>query len=263
MLKFCSLYSGSSGNCLFVESASTKLLIDVGVSAKKIVNALNSINVNIEDIDAILITHEHTDHVLSLSTISKKYNIPVYANLNTWSKLESHKQKISDKNIKYFTVEKEFNIKDIKIFPFSIPHDAIDPCGFNLFNGNSKISIATDLGHINPYIFSQLENSSFVMLESNYEPDILKMCSYPYNLKNRISGPNGHLSNNTAGKLVCKLVDSGLKCVMLGHLSKESNFPELAYNSVLNELKENNFSCDVIDLNVASRFEPSKIIDVS
>lgn len=263
MLKFCSLYSGSSGNSLFVESDSTKILIDVGVSAKKIVNGLDSIGVNIQDIDAILVTHEHVDHVMSLGTISKNYNIPVYANLNTWSKLSKYKDKICDKNIRYFNIEEEFYINDIRVFPFSIPHDAIDPCGFNLFNGDNKISIATDLGHINPYIFSCLENSSFIMLESNYEPEILKMCSYPFDLKTRIAGPNGHLSNNTAGKLVSKLVNSGLKSVMLGHLSKESNFPELAYNSVLDELRENNFSADIIDLNVASRFEPSKIINVS
>jgi len=263
MLKFCSLYSGSSGNSLFVETASTKLLIDVGVSVKKIVNALNSINVNIEDIDAILITHEHVDHVMSLGSISKKYNIPVYANLNTWSKLSKHKDKINDKNVKFFNVSQDFFIKDIKIFPFNVPHDAIDPCGFNLFNGDSKISIATDLGHVSPYIFSCLENSSFIMLESNYEPEILKMCSYPYNLKRRIAGPNGHLANSTAGQIVSKLINTGLKSVMLGHLSKESNFPELAYDSVLNELKINNFSTDIIDLNVASRFEPSKIINVS
>ena len=189
MLKFCSLYSGSSGNCLFIESEHSKILVDAGRSAKKISEALSQINVSLEQIDAILISHEHIDHIRGLNVIMKKYNIPIYSNLKTWSKLPQ--DSIKSSNIQMlFDNEKAFKINDLEILPFSIPHDAIDPCGFNIYNNNTKISIATDLGYIDERILKHLETSSFVMLESNYDPEILKCCSYPYNLKQRILGPS-------------------------------------------------------------------------
>lgn len=263
MLKFCSLYSSSSGNCLLVKSDCTNILIDAGVSLKKIEVALESISVDITKISAILITHEHSDHIKSVGNLSKKYNIPVYSNKETWSVLTDEKEKISLDNQKVFKLSQEFSIGDLKIFPFSIPHDAINPCGFNIFNDRQKISIATDLGHIDNNLLAYLKNSSFIMLESNYDSEVLKCCSYPYMLKSRIASPTGHLSNSTAGKVISNLVNFGLKSVMLGHLSKESNFPELAYQSVINELHSNNLSDACIDLSVASRLEPSKIIEVS
>jgi len=262
MLKFCSLYSGSTGNSLFLESENTKLLVDAGVSAKKIVNALTSIDINIEDIDAILVTHEHSDHVKSLGTISNKFNIPVFANIKTWNAMPEQKNKISSQNQFHFNNQEIFEIKDLKIYPFNIPHDAANPCGFNIYNKNSKLSIATDLGHMTTQILNNLEGSSFIMLESNYEPEVLKCCSYPYYLKTRIAGPNGHLSNNLAGKTIASLINSGLKEVILGHLSKESNFPELAHKTVLSELNEYNYSEDHIKIQVASRLEPSNFVEV-
>jgi len=190
MFNFCSLYSGSTGNCLFVESDKTKILIDVGVSAKKIVDALTSINISIENIDAILISHEHIDHTKSLHTIANKYLIPVYANIETWKAMPESCNKISLSLKNYFNVSEKLYINDLEIFPFSIPHDAANPCGFNIYNSNKKISIATDLGHMNKSILSHLKNSSFIMLESNYEPSVLQYSSYPYLLKKRIDGPN-------------------------------------------------------------------------
>lgn len=262
MLKFCSLYSGSTGNSLYLESKNTRLLIDAGVSAKKIVNALTSLDVDIQDIDAILVTHEHTDHVKSLGTISNKFHIPVFANHKTWDAMPDQKSKVSSKNQFYFNNQEAFEIKDIKIYPFNIPHDASNPCGFNIYNESSKLSIATDLGHMTNQILGNLEGSSFIMLESNYEPEVLKCCSYPYYLKTRIAGPNGHLSNNLAGKTIATLINSGLKEVILGHLSKESNFPELAHKTVLSELQEYNYTEDQIKIQVASRIEPTSFVEV-
>ena len=190
MLNFCSLFSGSDGNCLFVQSSNTNILVDAGVSGKKIEQALNSINIPIESIDGILVTHEHIDHIRSLGTISKKFNIPVYANTKTWSAMPEQKKKILESNQKIFSAENEFEIGNFKIFPFSIPHDAIDPCGFNISCEGKKISIATDLGHISPRILELLKNSSFILLESNYDKEVLRCCSYPYSLKKRIDGPN-------------------------------------------------------------------------
>ena len=260
MLKFCSLYSGSSGNCLFVSSGATKILIDCGVSGKKVNEGLASIDSSIEDIDAILVTHEHSDHVQGLGLISKKYNIPVYANIETWNAMGSQKEKIAEENINVFENEKDFIFKDLTIHPFSTPHDAANPCGFNIHNGKKKISIATDLGHMDDRILNELDKSSFILLEANYDPEILKMSRYPYMLKQRIAGPNGHLSNQVAGKSAAKLMHKELKEVMLGHLSKENNFPELAYQTVLEELMGENVDVNTIKLNVASRTNPSKLI---
>ena len=167
MLKFCSLYSGSSGNSFFIQSNKSKILVDAGVSCKKIVDALASINVDIENIDAIFVTHEHIDHTQSIGTISKKYNIPVYANRKTWKAMPTQLEKMSENNIYYFRNNEEFKFKDLKIFPFSIPHDAANPCGFNISNEETKISIATDIGHMDENILENLKHSKFVILESN------------------------------------------------------------------------------------------------
>ena len=257
MFNFCSLYSGSSGNCLFLQTSNTKILIDAGESAKKISSALSSIEINPTDIDAILVTHEHSDHVKGLGTFSKKYDIPVYANTKTWDAMEEQASKINEKNQKHFTIEENFEIGDLKIHPFKIPHDAANPCGFNIIHNNKKISIATDIGHMTSNIAHKLEDSSFVLLEANYDPNILKCSPYPYLLKQRIAGPNGHLANIDAGKTISFLLNSGLEAVMLGHLSKENNFPELAYKTVVDELISNNYNENALSISVAKRSDLS------
>ena len=165
MFNFCSLYSGSSGNSLFVQTDNTKILVDAGESAKKIETALNSIDVNINDIDAVIVTHEHSDHIKGLSTISKKFDIPIYANKETWDAMPQVAEKTKNQNL--FNVNKKFEIGDLKIVPFSIPHDAANPCGFNIFYNNQKISIATDIGQMQNGVLKNLEDSIFIMIESN------------------------------------------------------------------------------------------------
>ena len=260
MLNFCSLYSGSSGNSLFVESENTKLLVDAGVSSKKIETALTNLDIEPSSINGILITHEHSDHVQGLGTLAKKFNLPVFVNQKTLDAMPKQKEKILEKNIKIFTIEEKFEIGDLKVKPFSIPHDAANPCGFNIFKDNKKISIATDIGHMTNDILKNLEDSIFIMLESNYDPEVLKFSRYPYILKSRIAGPTGHLPNETAGKTISHLLNSGLQQAMLGHLSKESNFPELAYKTVLDELISSNYNENSLKLSVASRDTPGNII---
>lgn len=260
MFNFCSLYSGSSGNSLLVQSEHTKILIDAGVSSKKIETALTNLNIDPASINGILITHEHSDHVQGLGTFAKKFNLPVYVNQKTLDAMPKQKEKISEKNIKKITIEEKFEIGDLLIKSFSIPHDAANPCGFNIFKDNKKISIATDIGHMTNGILKNLEDSIFVLLESNYDPEILKFSRYPYPLKTRIAGPTGHLSNETAGKTISYLLNSGLQQAMLGHLSKESNFPELAYKTVLDEIISNNHNETSLKLSVANRDIPGNII---
>lgn len=264
MLKCCSLYSGSSGNSFFIQSENAKILVDVGVSAKKIETALKEqFDLSLKDINAIFITHEHVDHTKSLFQISCKYNIPVFASQGTWNALEGKgNNKILGENKKIFFKNKSFEFIDLRIFPFPIPHDAADPCGFNIYNGNSKISIATDIGHVNSELFNNLKNSSFVMLEANYEPNILKISSYPYKLKQRISSNDGHLSNIEAGDTIFKLINYGLKDALLIHLSKENNMPEIAYETVIENLKNNKCSLENFNLSVAPRNNPSKIFNI-
>ena len=263
MFNFCSLYSGSSGNSLFVETANTKLLIDAGVSSKKIEKALCDINIEPSSLDGILVTHEHTDHVQGLGTFSKKFNLPVFVNQETLDAMPKQRDKIDSNNIKTFKVFDKFSIKDLEIKPFSIPHDAANPCGFNIWKNDKKISIATDIGHMTNDILKQLEESLFIMLEANYDPEVLRCSSYPFSLKSRIAGPTGHLSNEIAGKTISYLLKSGLKNAMLGHLSKESNFPELAYQTVMDELIGNQiFDKDSIGLKVANRDNPTPLLSL-
>lgn len=262
MLNFCSLYSGSSGNSLFVESENTKILVDAGMSCKKIEEALNSIEVNPSSINAILVTHEHADHIKGLSTISRKFDIPVFATKETFDAMPKQTEKISEKNINFFNPNEKFFIEDLEVLPFSIPHDAANPCGFNIIKDNStQISIATDIGHMTKAIVDKLESSKFILLESNYDTEVLKCCAYPFKLKSRIASENGHLSNTMAGKTITYLTKNGnLKTAMLGHLSKESNFPALAYQTVVDELISNNANNDSLSLSVASRNCPGNLI---
>ena len=248
MIKFCNLFSGSSGNSTYVASENTKLLIDAGVSCSRILKALQELDTNFDEIDAILVTHEHSDHTKGLATIAKKYHVPIYTSPKTWKAMES--LKINETCQLCFTPNEEFEIGDFKIFPFSIPHDAIDPCGFSITNDDKKITIATDIGHLTKDILSCMECSDILLLESNYDTETLKCSSYPYYLKERILGNNGHLSNETASKAIPYLCKTGVNNIILGHLSKENNFPELAYQTALNELNACNLTCH---LSIANR----------
>ena len=202
-----------------------------------------------------MVTHEHSDHIKSLSLLSNKYNIPIYANQKTYNKITSNN---NIKNAQIFNMLENFNIGDLKIFAFNTPHDAISPCGFNISNSYKTISIATDLGNVNESLLEHFKNSSSILLESNYDPDILKYSSYPYQLKQRIVSSNGHLSNSQAGKTLALLSNYKLKNALLIHLSKENNFPELAYKTVQEELA----NCKNILVDVAPRNNPSKLFEV-
>lgn len=250
------------GNCLFVESENTKLLIDAGVSLKKIEAGLEKLNISPTSLDGILVTHEHSDHIQSLGNLSKKFNLPVFANRETFDSMPKQTDKISEENINNFKIKEKFSIKDIEITAFSIPHDAANPCGFNISCNNDKLSIATDIGHITPEIIKFLEGSKFILLESNYDTEVLKYSKYPFILKQRISGPNGHLSNESASKVINYLMHDNLKTAMLGHLSKESNFPELAYQTVVDEIINSGNDVSKISLSVASRDKTGDLIHI-
>ena len=258
MIKFCNLFSGSSGNCTFISSKNTKILVDAGVSCLKISKALAELDVSLDEIDAILITHEHIDHIKGIATIANKYHVPIYASEKTWEMMDS--LKVPDVYQLTFEPNNLFNIGDFSIFPFSIPHDAVDPCGFSLSCENKKVTIATDMGYIDNAILEQMEKSDVLLLESNYDVETLKCSPYPFFLKQRISGKNGHLSNDVASKAICHLCQKGVNNIVLGHLSKENNFPELAYQTVLNELQQRDLSCN---LSVANRDKIDDVLELA
>lgn len=219
-------------------------------------------NISASNLDGVIVTHEHTDHIQSLGNLSKKFNIPVFATSQTFDAMPKQSEKISDNNKKSINIDEKFSIGDIEILPFSIPHDAANPCGYTLFSDNKKISIATDIGHMTNDIVKHIDGSEFILLEANYDPEVLKYTRYPFKLKSRIAGPTGHLSNQDAGQTINYLIKSGLKNAILGHLSKESNFPELAYQTVVDELIASGTNLDNFNLSIASREYPGKLIHI-
>lgn len=220
------------------------------------------LEVSASNLDGIIVTHEHVDHIQSVGNLSKKFNIPVFATSQTFDAMPKQSEKIADSNKKNINIDEKFSVGDIDILPFSIPHDAANPCGYTLFSDNKKISIATDIGHMNNDILKHIDGSEFILLESNYDPEVLKYTKYPFKLKSRIAGPTGHLSNKVAGQTINYLIKSGLKNAILGHLSKESNFPELAYQTVLDELISDGTNLDNFNLSIASRDLPGNLIHI-
>lgn len=236
-LKFCSLFSGSSGNASYIGIEKTHILVDAGFTGKRVEQALKDIDIDPNMLDGILITHEHSDHIQSVGVLSRKYNVPIYANEGTWEAMEDKIGNIAIRNIRLFENDRDFYIKDINIQPYSIPHDAADPVGFCFFHGCNKISIMTDLGHTNNKIIKTVMDSDLVILEANHDVDMLQGGSYPWPLKKRILGLKGHLSNKDAGLALVEMIKGKLTHVLLAHLSKENNIPHLAYKTVIDILE--------------------------
>ena len=260
MITFCSLYSGSSGNAIYLASPHTKILIDCGVSGKKIAASLACVDVDAKDIDAILVTHEHRDHCHAVGIMSRRYDIPIYANRSTWEQMAGNLGCIKEHNRKCIDTDTMFDIQDIAIKPFSVPHDAAEPVGYNFHVKDTKVTLATDIGHVSPKLITYLEGSKLILLESNHDVEMLKSGAYPYYLKQRILSDKGHLSNEAAGELAAHLADKGTSHFLLGHLSKENNFPELAYQTVFNAFtaKKMKVGKDLL-LEVAARESVSKV----
>lgn len=228
--------SGSDGNATYIETESARILVDAGISSTEIAKRLALIGVTPADLDAIVITHEHSDHIKGLDVLSSRYDLPIFADGEVWVGLKDKLKRIKEKNIKTFTGD--FEIKDLLISPVEIPHD-VKCFGFSFLNGQSKASILTDLGHTNEKILNAVKGSSLVYLESNHDIAMLKGCSkYPLSLKMRILGPHGHLSNDAAADFAKQLVENGTRQIVLSHLSKNTNTPELAYTYTCQKLAE-------------------------
>lgn len=260
-MKFCSLYSGSSGNSIFLASDNARVLVDAGMAGKHLEAALKEINENPHEIDAIFITHEHIDHVKGAGVMSRKYDIPIYANERTWLAMERNVGKIKEHNIKILD-ESVITIKDIDIVNYSIPHDAACPVGYTMISSNKRASVTTDLGCFTEEIKRNIIDSDVLLLESNHDIEMLKFGPYPYDLKRRILSNVGHLSNEACGNAILDILRDKPKQIILGHLSETNNQPDLAYETVACVLKANGVDIGKdIKLSMAHRGKPSNYIE--
>lgn len=262
-MKLCSIASGSSGNCIYVGSKSTHIMIDTGISGKKIEQGLNTIDLTTGMINGIFITHEHSDHIKGLGVVARKHQIPIYATKGTVEAIKKMDNlgKFPEEIFHCIEPDVPFLLGDLEVLPFRISHDASEPVAYVVRHEEKSVGVATDLGKYDDYIVEYLSGHDVLLLEANHDIRMLQAGPYPYYLKKRILGERGHLSNETSGQLLCEILHDGLKCVILGHLSKENNYEELAFETVRSEVVLNNNAKDVIPIYIAKRDESSHCIE--
>ena len=265
-MRLCSIASGSSGNCIYVGSDNTHLLVDTGISKKRIEEGLQSLDVKGEELDGILITHEHVDHIQGLGVFCRKYQIPIYATPGTLEGIKNYKSlgKMPEGLYREISTDVDFKIGDIDIKPFKISHDSNEPSGYRMEHSGKSVAVATDLGNYDSYIVDKLQKLDAILLESNHDLHMLEVGPYPYALKKRVMSNKGHLSNELSGRLLCDILHDDLKSVVLGHLSKENNYEQLAYETVKLEvtLGDNPYRGEDIPISVARRDCVSCIVEV-
>ena len=264
-LRFCSLASGSSGNCQYIASEAFSILLDAGLTGKYIEKSMNDIGEKIQNVSGILVTHEHSDHVKAIGILSRRFNIPIYANTNTWEAMRDRLGEIEEDNVRCFHTGTDFEIGDIKIRPYGISHDAMEPVAFSFIHDQAKISVTTDLGYVSEETKEEMLGSDLLMIESNHDVEMLKMGKYPWFLKKRILGNKGHLSNDSAGEVIAEMICSNrpITHVLLGHLSRENNFPELAFETVKGVLASKKITVGLdINLDLTFRDRVSKLYTI-
>ncbi|MCP5469738.1 MAG: MBL fold metallo-hydrolase [Chlamydiales bacterium] len=230
MKGFCPLASGSKGNSIYFGSEETKILIDAGLSGRATKRRLEEIELEIEEIEAILITHDHTDHTAGLKMLALKHNIPILANAETAKGIYAQLRECPKFHI--FTTGETFHFKDLTIHPFSIQHDTPDPVAFTIETEDLKMGFCTDLGFPSTLVKSQLKNCDYLYVEANHEPHMVHACSRPMVYKQRVLSRSGHLSNEACAELLSEIVHDELKHIYLAHLSQECNTPERALETV-------------------------------
>lgn len=266
-MKLCSLASGSSGNCTYIGSNHANILIDAGISGKRIEYGLNCIDIKPADLEGILITHEHSDHIQGIGVLARRYHTPIYGTKETLQAISGMKSMgaIPAELFRPVLPDEGFYINDIFVEPFQISHDAVNPVCYTFSAEGHKIGMATDLGVYNDYILSKLADSEILLMEANHDENMLLAGAYPYHLKQRILGERGHLSNENSARLLGSILHEKLRYITLAHLSKENNFEDLAYETVrieLNRVIAKNalaLKADTV-LSVARRDIPSEML---
>ena len=238
---------------------------DAGISGKRVELGLNMLDLTCADLDGIVITHEHSDHVRGLGVMARKSRVPIYATGGTIRAIQTSGGlgKVPGRE---FSMRSRrtcpFVLGDLTVKPFAISHDAAQPVGYRVEQGDRAVGIATDMGIYNDYIVERLSGLDALLLEANHDVNMLQVGSYPYPLKRRILGERGHLSNETAGQLLCRLLHDHMKAVLLGHLSKENNYEALAYETVCSEVTmgDNPYKAADFDISVAHRDQASQVV---
>lgn len=265
-MDFCSIASGSSGNCIFVGTSRASILIDAGISGKKAAEGLHRLERKPEEVDAILVTHEHSDHIKGLGVMARKYGIPIYSSPGTIREIKRTASlgRIDDALFHEIHADEPFELCDMEIYPFAVSHDAAEPVAYRVCGENRSVAVATDLGYYDEYTVEHLKGLDAVLIESNHDINMLQVGTYPYYLKQRILGSRGHLSNENAGRLLGEILHDGLKSVMLGHLSKENNYEALAFATVCMEITngDNPYKAEDFPIQIAKRDVPSPLIAV-
>lgn len=238
-IDFCPIASGSSGNSTYIRVGETRVLIDAGISGIRVENGLRALNVEASAVDAIFITHEHTDHTQGACILSRRFNIPIYATPKTWEAMERSRNNgaIAKQNKQFVYAEENLILGDVMVRPFAISHDAAEPVGYNIFAEGRKITVTTDIGCVTDELKQRIADSDVLLVESNHDVDMVNNGPYPFQLKKRILGNHGHLSNVNCGKLIAEIMCAKLKHIYLGHLSQDNNRPALAYETVFNILE--------------------------
>lgn len=263
-MDFFSVASGSSGNCICLGSDQCHVMIDAGISGKRIEEGMNTYDYTTSDMDGVLITHEHSDHIQGLGVVARKYGLPIYATKGTADAIlqSSSVGKIDPSLFHVIEAGKTFFIGNLEIYPMSISHDAADPVAYLVSDGRHRVGVVTDLGYYDADIVSHMEGLDALLLEANHDIHMLQVGAYPYPLKQRILGERGHLSNETSGQLLGQILHDGMQHILLGHLSKENNYDELAYETVRLEISlgDNPYRVNDFPIEVAKRDRPSSLI---
>lgn len=265
-MKVCSIASGSSGNCTYVGDEKNHILIDAGISRKRIVEGLHQIGVTPQELDAIFVTHEHSDHIQGISMMVKMFGIPVFATGGTLDGIcmKDTRGAISREKMYQVYSDESVWIGNLKVTPFRMSHDAAEPVCYTVEGAGQKLGMATDLGMFDDYIIEHLAGSDILLLEANHDISMLEAGKYPYHLKCRILGSRGHLSNEASGRLLCRLSGNRLRYAFLAHLSKENNYPQLAYEAVKCQIwEEMGINKLPFELMVAERDKPSQMVVLS
>lgn len=234
--EICILGSGSAGNAIYVASKTTRILIDAGLSARQVALRLNELEVTPEQIDGICISHEHGDHINGLRVLQKRHGIPVYANAGTLNGIRRQNSP-EQLAVKVFQTGSLFQIGDLNIEPFSVPHDALEPVGFRLQTDDMAVGVVTDLGVATTLVREKLRGCHALIVESNHDEDLLQEAPRPWSLKQRIRSRQGHLSNIAAAELIAECAGEQLEHVFLSHLSSDCNTPEIALETVASQLR--------------------------
>lgn len=265
-MRLCSIASGSSGNCIFAGSDTTGLLVDAGISGKRIEEGLNFIGHSTREMNGILITHEHSDHISGLGVIARRYGLPIYATRGTKRAILECKSvgEISEDLFVEVEPDVDFMIGDITVSPVSISHDAAQPTAYIFRQNQKSMAVMTDLGKYDDYIIGKLQHLDVLLLEANHDVHMLQAGKYPYYLKQRILGEKGHLSNELSGRLLSQVLHDRFKTVILGHLSKENNYERLAYETVRLEvdLADNQYRASDFPIQIARRDTVSQIVEI-